>query len=71
MARPARVVPLIAAAGALVVAGAVAWHLWSPRRTPPGQPPLARIAPSTLGLLRDAFNAASDVPRVVVLVSPT
>jgi hypothetical protein len=35
---------------------------------PSGQPPLAAM---DLGALRAAFNRASDLPRLIVLLSPT
>ena len=48
-----------------------AHDLFGPRRTPAGQPPLARITTATFPDLRRAFNAAADRPRVLVLLSPT
>jgi hypothetical protein len=59
-------VAILAAAGAGVV-----WIESSPRRTPAGQPALARIDAPSLPALRDAFNAAHGRTRIVVLLSPT
>jgi hypothetical protein len=57
-----------------ILAAAVAGVVWiksSPRRTPAGQPALARIDAPSLAALRDAFNAAHGRTRIVVLLSPT
>lgn len=60
---------------AVVLSAGVGWILWSrmaPRQTPAGQPPLGLIESSSgLSTLRDSFNAASDDPRVIALLSPT
>ena len=55
----------------LSLAALAAWHQFAPRRTPRGQPPLVRLAARNLGDLRQAFNAARDQKRVVLLLSPT
>jgi hypothetical protein len=54
-----------------ILAGALAFHRWAPRRTPPGQPALTELSPKTMLALTSAFNAASDRPRLLVLLSPT
>ena len=54
-----------------VLAGLGAFHQYAPRHTPRGQPPLARIDPASFHRLRDAFNAAEDSTRILLLFSPT
>lgn len=71
MMRAKLVVPLIAVAGVLVISGLIARHVLAPRHTPAGQPPLTKLTSDSLGTLRDAFNASSGEPRLLVLVSPT
>ena len=39
--------------------------------TPPPQPPLVEVGQDDLAGLRDAFNAGSDRPRILVILSPT
>lgn len=43
----------------------------TPGTPPASQPPVATLAPGDLGALRASFNEASDVPRWLVLLSPT
>jgi hypothetical protein len=47
------------------------WLIHAPRRTPAGQPALARLEAQTLPAFRDAFNARAGQTRIVVLLSPT
>ena len=53
------------------LAGLGVFHQYAPRHTPRGQLPLARIDPESFHWLRDAFNAAQDSTRVLLLFSPT
>jgi hypothetical protein len=53
-----------------VAAGGVLWFLYSPRRTPEGQPPLRTLGPNGVAHFRSAFNEAGDT-RILVLFSPT
>jgi len=55
---------------ALAGAGFV-WFKHAPRRTPAGQPALARVDPATLPAFREAFNAHAATTRLIVLLSPT
>jgi len=61
------------AAGAVVLLGTgiLAWVKLAPRRVPPGQPPLATLAPASLSEFRNTFNAAEGRTRVLALLSPT
>jgi hypothetical protein len=66
----------VAAAVALLSLAAIAgaglvWFEHAPRRTPAGQPALARLDAATLPAFRDAFNAQADETRLIVLLSPT
>jgi hypothetical protein len=54
---------------AALVAGA--YHRLGSRRTPAGQPPLARLDSETYHEFRDAFNAADGRTRLVAMLSPT
>jgi hypothetical protein len=44
---------------------------FSGKRTPNQQPPLTNIQTHSLEGLKRDFNAASDRPRVILLLSPT
>jgi hypothetical protein len=44
---------------------------WEAGRTPEGQQPLFALAESTFGEFVSTFDAASEGPRLVVLLSPT
>jgi hypothetical protein len=52
----------------LALAGWAAYSRYVPGRTPPGQPPLAKLDPMSF---EEQFRAASADMRVLVLVSPT
>jgi len=56
---------------ALVIALALVayWYYWG--SSPPGQPPLTSLTPMNLDQFKEAFNAAADRVRLVLLLSPT
>ena len=56
---------------ALLVGGGFLYYRYAPRHMPPGQPPLTHLSAGTLDDLRAAFNASSDRPRLLLLLSPT
>lgn len=62
---------LIAAVVTVVCLAVFLWLKYSPRRVPPGQPPLASIAAGSVPAFRDAFNAAESEVRILALLSPT
>ena len=71
MKRILAILTLVILGAFLIGAGWVAYHIYAPRRTPAGQPPLTRLTAETLGGFRDAFNAASGTTRVLAMLSPT
>ena len=56
------------AAVALLLAGV---YFWGPSAVPPGQEALTILSPGNLSEFAAAFDADSDVPRMVLLLSPT
>lgn len=64
-----RKIVLIAGIAALLLAAA--WYQFGGHRTAQGQPPLASLSAESLEQLRAEFNAASDQPRMILLLSPT
>ena len=48
-----------------------AWYLWGPSHVPPGQDPLVSLTNTNFSEFERAFNADSDAPRLVLLLSPT
>jgi hypothetical protein len=66
-----RVALLAAVAITLGTGGGFLYYRYAPRRVPSGQPPLTYLSAATFGDLRAAFNAASDGPRLLLLMSPT
>jgi hypothetical protein len=46
-------------------------YLWGPASVPPGQEPLFTLSTSTFSEFEEAFDANADVPRLVLLLSPT
>ena len=63
-----KAVILVLVAVTLVVAGA---YFWGPSAAPSGQEPLAVLSPENFGAFAAAFDANPDVPRMVLLLSPT
>ncbi len=57
----------VAAVLVLLTAG----YLWGPGSTPHGQDPVATLSEGNLGEFEKAFDAETDVPRLVLLLSPT
>ena len=53
----------------LVLLAAV--YLWGPSSVPIGQEPLLALSTSNFSDFENAFDAASDAPRLVLLLSPT
>ncbi len=60
---------LIAAITLIVVAAGL--YLWVPGSVPRSQKPLVKLTPNNLTQFEAAFDAASSLPRVVLLLSPT
>lgn len=54
----------------LVLAG-TAIYFYGGGRVPAGQPPLQSLTAANVSLIRNAFNAAKDDTRVLLLLSPT
>jgi len=62
--------PLILAIVVVLLALA-AIYLWGPSKSPPGQTPLTTLSTSNFTEFSAAFDSQADLPRLVVLVSPT
>jgi hypothetical protein len=56
-------------AAVLVMLAAV--YLWSPGSAPRGQNPVVTLSEGSLVEFEKAFDAETDVPRLVLLLSPT
>lgn len=63
-----RVIPVAAIAILLALAAA---YLWGPASVPAGQEPLTLLSNAGLHEFRSAFDRDADVPRLVLLLSPT
>lgn len=46
-------------------------YLFGPSLVPPGQEPLLALSSANFGQFENAFDAKADVPRLVLLLSPT
>jgi len=66
MKKPAIVV---AVAAILVLLGVL--YLWSPGSAPRGQEPMLSLSETNFGEFEKAFDAEADLPRLVLLLSPT
>ena len=49
----------------------VVFYLWVPGSVPVGQQPLLKLSSPNVNQFQIAFDADADVPRVVLLLSPT
>jgi hypothetical protein len=60
------------ALGVVVVAFLLgAMYLWGPGTVPAGQQPLVTLSPANISEFEAAFDANADLPRLVLLLSPT
>ncbi len=62
---------LIAVSAIVVLMGLAAAYLWGPAAVPAGQEPLTVLSKSGLSEFASAFDRDADVPRLVLLLSPT
>jgi len=46
-------------------------YFWGPSLAPEGQPPLLELSSSNFGEFQSAFDAGTNSPRLVLLLSPT
>jgi hypothetical protein len=49
----------------------VAAYRWGPGSAPHGQEPVLTLSQTNFGEFEKAFDAETDVPRMVLLLSPT
>lgn len=63
-----RTVFLVAAA---IVVLLLAAYLWGPSSVPSGQEPLLTLSRADFSQFENAFDREADVPRLVLLLSPT
>jgi hypothetical protein len=66
MKKRALIFAVVAVSVLLVVA-----YLWSPGSAPRGQEPVLTLSDKNFGEFEKAFDAEADVPRLVLLLSPT
>jgi hypothetical protein len=59
----------VAVAAVLVLLAAV--YLWGPGSAPRGQAPVVTLSEGNSGEFEKAFDGETDVPRLVLLLSPT
>jgi hypothetical protein len=62
---------LIGVGVAAVLVLLAALYLWGPGSAPRGQEPVVTLSEDKLGEFEKAFDAGTDVPRLVLLLSPT
>ena len=63
-----RLIGVAVAAVPVLLAGA---YLWNPGSPPRGQEPVVILSEGNPGEFAKAFDAESDLPRLVLLLSPT
>lgn len=61
----------IALTVAAILALFVTAYLWGPSTAPLGQEPLVELSSANFDRFQKAFDGDSDVPRLVLLLSPT
>jgi hypothetical protein len=62
---------LIFIAGTVLAVLMVVFYLWVPGSVPVGQQPLVKLSSPSVNQFEVAFDADADMPRVVLLLSPT
>lgn len=63
-----RILVLVAALVAVLLSDA---YLWRPGSAPQGQESLVSLSDQNFGEFEKAFDEGADVPRLVLLLSPT
>jgi len=63
-----RLIGVIVTAAILLLAAA---YLWGPGSAPRGQELVVTLSEGNLGEFEKAFDAEADVPRLILLLSPT
>lgn len=63
-----RIIVLVAAVMVVLLA---AGYLWGPGASPRGQEPLVSLSDQNFSEFEKAFDEDADVPRLVLLLSPT
>jgi hypothetical protein len=59
----------VAVAAVLVLLGVT--YLWGPGSAPRGQEPVLTLSQTNFGEFEKAFDTDNDVPRLILLLSPT
>ena len=59
----------VGVAAVLLLLAAV--YMWRPGSAPRGQDPVVTLSEENLGEFEKAFDVETDVPRLVLLLSPT
>lgn len=54
-----------------VVVVLLAFYLWMPGKAPADQQPLITLSSSNIGQFASAFDGGTDIPRLILLFSPT
>jgi hypothetical protein len=62
---------LIGVAVTAVVVLLSAAYLWGPGSAPPDQAPVVTLSVGNFGEFEKAFDSEADVPRLLLLLSPT
>lgn len=62
---------LIGAALTVVLVLLAGAYLWGPGSAPRGQQPVVTLSEGNFGEFEEAFDVETDVPRLVLLLSPT
>lgn len=62
---------LIGVAAAAILVLLAVRYLWGPGSAPRGQEPVVTLSEGNPGEFEKAFDAETDVPRLVLLLSPT
>lgn len=62
---------LVVAVVVVIVAVLGALYLWMPGKVPADQQSLVTLSSSNIGQFENAFDGGTDIPRVILLFSPT
>lgn len=62
---------LIVAAVAVIVVVIGALYLWMPGKVPADQQPLITLSSSNMGQFESTFDGGVNIPRLILLFSPT
>lgn len=63
-----KLIALLVAVGVVLL---LAFYLWAPGKAPADQQPLVTLSATNIGQFESTFDGSTNIPRLILLFSPT